>query len=78
MNLLRESNALFSSLPKSRTAKIVRSIIDTVGKVPDSTDIEVELCRDVVEWCKNEKRTFLRQRVEARVSQLYIYSYEIT
>lgn len=67
MNLLKSSNALFSSIAKSRTAKIVRGIMDTVALVPDSVDIQVELCRDVIEWCKAEKRTFLRQRVEAKV-----------
>ena len=66
MNLLKNSNALFSSIAKSRTAKIVRGIMDTVALVPDSIDIQVELCRDVIEWCKAEKRTFLRQRVEAK------------
>ncbi|CAM9140916.1 unnamed protein product, partial [Ectocarpus fasciculatus] len=70
MNLLKSSNALFSSIAKSRTAKIVRGIMDTVALVPDSVDIQVELCRDVIEWCKAEKRTFLRQRVEAKLAVL--------
>lgn len=68
LNLLKNSNALFGSIAKSRTAKIVRTILDTVAEVPDSVDIQVDLCRDIIEWCKTEKRTFLRQRVESKVS----------
>lgn len=67
MNLLRSSSALFSSIAKSRTAKIVRNILDVVSLVPDSIDTQVELCKDVIDWCRAEKRTFLRQRVEAKV-----------
>lgn len=70
VSLLKSSNSLFSSIAKSRTAKIVRNILDIVAEVPDSIDIQVELCKDVIEWCKAEKRTFLRQRVEAKVFYL--------
>ena len=27
-----------------------------------------EICRNIIKWCKAEKRTFLRQRVEAKLS----------
>ena len=78
MNLLRNNNSFFGAVPKSRTAKIVRNVLDIVGGVPESVDIQIDLCRDVIEWCKAEKRTFLRQRVEAKVrcasnSAMYFY-----
>ena len=68
MALLKNNNDFFGLLPKARTAKIVRNILNIVSLVPDSLSIQVELCKDVVEWCKAEKRTFLRQRIEAKVS----------
>ena len=57
---------------KVSTAKIVRLILNIVDTVPDSLDIQVSLCRDVVEWCKAEKRTFLRQRIEAKLAHLLL------
>jgi hypothetical protein len=39
--LLSELRPSFAALPKAKTAKIVRSIIDTMAKVPDSTQLQV-------------------------------------
>jgi len=70
MSLLKDSNTLFAVIPKAKTAKIVRTIIDIVAKVPDSVELQVELCREVVAWCNAQKRTFLRQRIESRLAAL--------
>jgi 26S proteasome regulatory subunit N6 len=67
MSLLKSNNELFSVIPKAKTAKIVRSILNIVGTIPDSLDIQISLSKDVVQWCIAEKRTFLRQRIEAKV-----------
>ncbi|CAE7773312.1 psmD11, partial [Symbiodinium microadriaticum] len=72
MQLLRECNEFFSVIPKAKTAKIVRNIIEIVAKCPDSLDIQVALCKDVIEWCKAEKRTFLRQRIESKLATLLL------
>ena len=77
IELLNNSNAYFSVIPKARTAKIVRTIIDIVAKVPDSLDVQIKLCQNVIEWCKTEKRTFLRQRVEGKVTQFQPYLWNI-
>ncbi len=67
MNILKNNNSFFAQIPKARTAKIVRNVLDIVASVPDSLNIQVSLCRDVIEWCVVEKRTFLRQRIESKV-----------
>jgi 26S proteasome regulatory subunit N6 len=67
LQLLQSNNDFFAVIPKARTAKIVRNILNIVATVPDSLDIQIGLCKDVVEWCQQEKRTFLRQRIEAKV-----------
>lgn len=72
VKLLKGNNLFFGAIPKARTAKIVRSIIDIVASVPDSLEIQTTLCQDVVEWCKIEKRTFLRQRIEAKLAALLL------
>jgi len=49
----------------------VRSLIEIVSKVPGTAQLQIELCKDSIEWCKNEKRTFLRQRIETKLASLY-------
>lgn len=33
---------------------------------------QLEVCKEQVEWARQEKRTFLRQRIEARLANLYL------
>lgn len=33
---------------------------------------QLEVCREQVEWARSEKRTFLRQRIEARLANLLL------
>ncbi|KAK3247246.1 26S proteasome regulatory subunit rpn6 [Cymbomonas tetramitiformis] len=74
--LLTELRPLFSTIPKAKTAKIVRSVIDAVSKIPGTVALQVELCKEQVAWATQEKRTFLRQRIEARLGQLYLETKE--
>lgn len=39
--LLTELRPLFAAIPKAKTAKIVRTIIETIAKVPNSTQLQV-------------------------------------
>ncbi|KAL8256121.1 hypothetical protein R6Q59_031188 [Mikania micrantha] len=75
-NLLTTLRPFFSLIPKAKTAKIVRGIIDSVAKIPNSTNLQISLCREMVEWTRSEKRTFLRQRIEARLAALLMDSKE--
>ncbi|CAK0779535.1 26S proteasome regulatory subunit rpn6 [Coccomyxa viridis] len=70
--LLTELRPLFGLITKAKTAKIVRNIIEAIAKVPNSTQLQMEVCTEQVEWAKAEKRTFLRQRIEARLANLYL------
>lgn len=70
VDLLKTASPFFATIPKARTAKIVRTIIDIVSKVPDSLELQDALCRQVVAWCKAEKRNFLRQRIQSRQAGL--------
>ena len=78
LSLLKSNGDFFATIPKARTAKIVRSILNIVDTIPDSLDIQVGLCQDVVEWCKIEKRTFLRQRIEAKLANLLLLKRDTT
>lgn len=71
-DLLSQLRPFFSVIPKAKTAKIVRNIIDQIAKIPNSTDIQVAVCKEQVEWAIAEKRTFLRQRIQLRLASLYL------
>lgn len=77
-NLLTQLRPFFSLIPKAKTAKIVRGIIDAVAKIPGTSDLQIALCKEMVQWTRAEKRTFLRQRVEARLAALLMESREYT
>lgn len=50
----------------------VRHVIDQLAKVPGSEALQVSVVSDAIEWCKAEKRSFLRMRLELRLAQLYL------
>eukprot|EP00741_Cyanophora_paradoxa_P002688 tig00000615_g2608.t1 len=74
--LLQKIRPFFASIPKAKTAKIVRTVIDNVEQIPNSTRLMTDLCLESIEWARQEKRTFLRQRIEARLSAIYFKNQE--
>ncbi|KAG2676815.1 hypothetical protein I3843_12G071600 [Carya illinoinensis] len=75
-NLLTQLRPFFNLIPKAKTAKIVRGIIDAVAKIPGTSELQISLCQEMVQWTRAEKRTFLRQRVEARLASLLMENKE--
>ncbi|KAF5743406.1 hypothetical protein HS088_TW09G01475 [Tripterygium wilfordii] len=75
-SLLTQLRSFFNLIPKAKTAKIVRGIIDAVAKIPGTSDLQITLCKEMVQWTHAEKRTFLRQRVEARLAALLMENKE--
>jgi len=55
---------------------LVRVLLDAIAQVPGTTDMQLQLCTEQVEWCRAEKRTFLRQRIEIRLASLYVDTHE--
>jgi len=70
--VLAELRPLFKVVPKAKTAKIVRGIIDALATVPNCDALQVEVCEEQVKWAREEKRTFLRHRVELRLASLLL------
>lgn len=50
----------------------MRTVIENAAKIPNTTSMQLEMCREQVEWAKAEKRSFLRQRIELRLASLYV------
>eukprot|EP00003_Mantamonas_plastica_P011835 TRINITY_DN217_c0_g1_i7.p1 TRINITY_DN217_c0_g1~~TRINITY_DN217_c0_g1_i7.p1 ORF type:complete len:285 (+),score=89.97 TRINITY_DN217_c0_g1_i7:302-1156(+) len=76
--MLSDYRTFFGSIPKAKTAKLVRDLLATVASIPDTLDTQINLCMECIEWAKTEKRKYLRQRIEARLTALYLESKEYT
>lgn len=74
--LLTSIRPFFDHIPKAKTAKLVRSLIEMVSRVPSSLPLQIQLCNESIEWCKAEKRTFLRQRIQAKLAALLLEATE--
>lgn len=70
-DLIKVTRPFLSLISKAKAAKLVRSLVDLFLDMEAGTGIEVQLCKDCIEWAKQEKRTFLRQSLEARLIALY-------
>ncbi|AWP18401.1 26S proteasome non-ATPase regulatory subunit 11 [Scophthalmus maximus] len=69
--LLKYVRPFLNSISKAKAARLVRSLLDLFLDMEAATGQEVELCLECIDWAKAEKRTFLRQALEARLISLY-------
>lgn len=69
--LIRSVRPFLGEVSKAKAAKIVRHLVDCFLDLEAGIGIEVQLCKECIEWAKTEKRTFLRQSLEARLIALY-------
>lgn len=60
-------------ISKAKAAKLVRELVDLLLEMEKkkSSGGEVELCLECIEWAKGEKRAFLRQSLESRLTALF-------
>ena len=60
-----------TQFPKSKTAKIIRKLLENLAEIPDTLKIQLELVEETIKWCNQENNNFLRQRLETRLALLY-------
>lgn len=70
--LIRSSRSFLSKFAKSKTAKLVRTLIDDIKAIPDTVQTQIDVTKESIEWAVSEKRVFLRQNLETRLVSLYI------
>ncbi|CEH14417.1 26S proteasome regulatory complex, subunit RPN6/PSMD11 [Ceraceosorus bombacis] len=70
-SLVKDSRLFMTRLPKARTAKLIRSLIDKFDAIPDAKETQVEVTKENIEWAREERRVFLRQSLETRLIGLY-------
>ncbi|XP_045170358.1 26S proteasome non-ATPase regulatory subunit 11-like [Mercenaria mercenaria] len=69
--LIKFTRPFLGMVSKAKAAKLVRALVDLFLDMEAGTGKEVDLCKECIDWAKDEKRTFLRQALEARLIALY-------
>lgn len=69
--LIEKCQQMLNFFAKSKTSKILRSLIDSFEKIPNSVDQVIEITQNCIEWCKEEKRLFLRQALQLRLANYF-------
>jgi len=76
-DLIKKTRPFLNCISKAKAAKLVRDLLDLfleLHNVESDYSAAAQLCLECIEWAKEEKRTFLRQALEARLVALYIDS----
>jgi len=79
--LIKETRPFLQCISKAKAAKLVRSLLDLFLELADTDTMSapaIQLCQECIEWAKEDKRTFLRQSLEARLTALYVDSKKYT
>ncbi|CCD23358.1 proteasome regulatory particle lid subunit RPN6 NDAI_0B03230 [Naumovozyma dairenensis CBS 421] len=56
---------------KSKTAKVLKTLIEKFENIPDSLDDQIFVCQKSIEFAKNEKRIFLKHSLEIKLATLH-------
>jgi 26S proteasome regulatory subunit N6 len=73
-DLIQKVRHFLRFMSKAKAAKLVRGLVDMFLEMERSEangEREVQLCKECIEWAKEERRTFLRQSLESRLIGLY-------
>ena len=70
--LIVELRPLTSYMPQARVAKIVRVLYEKLLTVEGGSEAAVETGKEIIDWCIKEKRTFLKHRMQTKLSGVYL------
>ncbi|ORX96015.1 PCI-domain-containing protein [Basidiobolus meristosporus CBS 931.73] len=70
--LIRNSRSFLASIPKAKSAKLIKTLVDCFSGIPDSLDLQISICKENIQWCIDDKRIFLKQSLETRLVALYL------
>jgi len=79
---IRCCRSFMSAIAKAKTAKLVKTLIDFYSQAPlnqhpSSSQTQIVITRENVEWARSEKRVFLRQNLEIKLCSL-LFEYQQT
>ncbi|CUM54143.1 uncharacterized protein AC631_03836 [Debaryomyces fabryi] len=68
--LLAYSRAVLGNFAKSKTAKIVKTLIEYFDNISDALELQIQATKDSIEWSIENKLSFLRQSLQLKLSAL--------
>lgn len=68
--LIAESRSVLGSFSKSKTAKIVKTLIEYFDTIPGSLAVQKQAARDSIAWAVESKLTFLKQSLQLKLAEL--------
>jgi len=71
-DLIRQTRSAMSGFAKSKTAKLVRELLDLFTAIPNTTETQISVTKSCIDWAITSKRGFLRQELETRLATIYI------
>ena len=61
----------FTNVTKAKCAKVVRAVLEIICTLaPNELDMQEAICNSILKWTEAEKRTFLKQRVQAKLAMI--------
>ena len=67
--LINQSRDVLGKFAKSKTAKIIRTLIEYFDKIPDSLDLQIKSTEESIEWAITNKLSFLRQQLQLKLAE---------
>ncbi|CAB4257081.1 similar to Saccharomyces cerevisiae YDL097C RPN6 Essential, non-ATPase regulatory subunit of the 26S proteasome lid required for the assembly and activity of the 26S proteasome [Maudiozyma barnettii] len=69
-DFIPHSTDYMAQFAKSKTAKVLKTLIEKFEQVPDSLDDQIYVCQRSIEFAKSEKRVFLSHALSIKLATL--------
>ncbi|AET40352.1 proteasome regulatory particle lid subunit RPN6 Ecym_5616 [Eremothecium cymbalariae DBVPG len=66
-----KSREFMMQFAKSKTAKVLKTLIDHFELIPNTLHRQIEVCKESIEFAQAEKRVFLKHSLSVRLATLY-------
>ncbi len=70
-DLIQVTRPFLQQISKAKAGRLVRTLVDLFLDIEAGTGREIDLVKECIEWAGNERRTFLKQALEAKLMGLY-------
>lgn len=66
--LLSDSRSILGAFAKSKTAKIVKTLVEDFESIPGALELQIGAIRESIDWAIESKLSFLRQQLQLKLS----------
>lgn len=79
-NFVKSLAPVWPVFARAKSAKLIRDLLDCFEGIPtaDALTTHLELTKELIAWCVQDKRSFLKQSLESRLGNLYLKARRFT